>query len=125
MEKQEKSLFRVLRASSASFNLCNKLKEVFNHEEFLNNLKKHFKNLTDKKSLNRVKIPENKNLEYLSKIHAFKRRKTRKLIDEKEIKIKIGGFHVYIFMGISFLYLVITLLCLDFDFAGLFLKYYG
>ena len=118
------SIFAVLR-TPIGINLCDELKSVFNYEEFLQYLKKYFKYLTDKKSLNRIKIPESKDLEYLDKVRVYssKRRRFKTVFRNKEVNISIGGLHIYIFIGISLLYFIILLLCLNLNFADYILEH--
>ena len=124
-EGTKTSLFSMLRSSTLKTNLCDELKDDFNYQEFLKNLKKYFKYFTNKKSLDRIKIPQSKDLEYLDKIRDFssKRRRFRSVFKNKEINISIGGLHTYIFIGLLFLYFIVILLYLNLNFADFILEH--
>lgn len=119
VSNQKKSLLSKLRNKSSPANFYKIIKSKFNNEEFLNVLKKYFHNTCNKKLIDKIKMPQSKDMEYLEKEHKFLiETKPSKQIDE--LKIGSAEYHIYIFMILLFLFSAMILICLNLDLMSIF-----
>ena len=113
IHEQKKSLFSAFR-NKQNLNLSKEIKSLFDYELFLNEIKKLCNNFSDKKALDKIKMPQSKEMEYLEKEYKFliESRKT-KYVDE--LKFGSGEFHIYIFMSILLIFSAMILVCLNIE----------
>ena len=112
--EKKRSLFSNLRNRNRNANFYQEIKDIFNKEIFLNEIKNLFHNTCDKKIFDKIKIPQSKEIEYLEKEYKF-------LIESKkpkatdDYKIEGGECHIYIFISLLFVYSAMILVCLNID----------
>ena len=112
--EEKKSLFSKLRNRNRNANFYQEIKSMFDNEIFLYEIKNLFNNTCDQKILDKIKMPQSKDIEYLEKEYKY-------LIDTKRTKImddyKIGGreCHIYVFMILLFLFSAMILISLNID----------
>ena len=114
-QEQKKSLFSHLRTNQNA-NLYKEIKSIFNYDQFLNEIQKCFNNSCDKKALDKIKLPQRKDLENLEKEHKFWIEKKR-VTNNENLRIGVGSglFHIYIFMSVLFVFCALILICLNID----------
>ena len=114
-QEQKKSLFSHLRANQST-NLYKEIKSIFDYDHFLVEIQKYFNNSSDKKTLDKIKMPQSKDMEYLEKEHKFLIEK-KKVINNENLRIGVGSgeYHIYIFMSALLLFCALILICLNID----------
>ena len=119
VHKDKKSLFSNLRNKAKIANFYQEIKIMFNSDIFLNEIKSRFNNVCDKKLLDKIKMPNTKDIEYLEKEYKFliDAKKTRQ---KDELKFGSGECHVYIFMSLLFVFSAIIIFCLNIDLMSIY-----
>jgi len=114
-QEQKKSLFSHLRTNQSA-NLYKEIKSVFDNDHFLDEIQKCFINSCNKKALDKIKMPQSKDMEYLEKEHKFLIPK-KKAINNDNIRIGVGSgeYHIYIFMSVLLVFCALILICLNID----------
>ena len=114
-QEQKKSLFSHLRANQST-NLYKEIKSIFDYDHFLVEIQKYFNNSSDKKTLDKIKMPQSKDMEYLEKEYKFLIEK-KKVINNENLRIGVGSgeYHIYIFMSALLLFCALILICLNID----------
>jgi hypothetical protein len=114
-QEQKKSLFSHLRTNQNA-NLYKEIKTLFDCDHFLDEIQKYFINSSDKKTLDKIKMPQSKDIEYLEKEHKFLIEK-KKVINNENLRIGVGSgeYHIYIFMSVLLLFCALILICLNID----------
>ena len=113
------SLFASFKNRKKNIEICEDLKAMFEFDDFLNNIKTKCNNFSNKETLEKIKMPQIKEIEYLEKEHNF-------AIDNKrnnpKRNIQLGKrFHVHIFMILLLILLVAILLFTNLDFLTIYL----
>ena len=114
-QEQKKSLFSHLRINQSA-NLYKEIKSIFDYDHFLVEIQKYFNNSSDKKTLDKIKMPQSKDMEYLEKEYKFLIEK-KKVINNENLRIGVGSgeYHIYIFMSALLLFCALILICLNID----------
>ena len=114
-QEQKKSLFSHLRTNQSA-NFYKEIKSIFDYDHFLVEIQKCFNNNSDKKALDKIKMPQSKDMEYLEKEHKFLIEK-KKVINNENLRIGVGSgeYHIYIFMSVLLLFCALILICLNID----------
>ena len=114
-QEQKKSLFSHLRTNQSA-NLYKEIKSIFDYDHFLVEIQKYFNNSSDKKTLDKIKMPQSKDMEYLEKEYKFLIEK-KKVINNENLRIGVGSgeYHIYIFMSALLLFCALILICLNID----------
>lgn len=115
----KKSLFSNLRNKNTKANFYQEIKNIFDYDIFLAGIKNLFNNSSDKKIIDKIKMPQSKDIEYLRKEYKFllQTKKTKQIV---ELKFTSGECHIYVFMGILFLFSAMIVICLNLDLFSIF-----
>ena len=111
---KKRSLFSNLRNKTKNANFYQEIKDMFNSDIFLNEIKTLFHNNCDKKMIDKIKIPHTKDIEYLEKEHKFLI-ETKKTKQNDELQFGTGEYHIYIFMILLFIFSAMIIVCLNID----------
>ena len=115
----KRAFFSAFRNRNKNINICEDLKSKFDGEEFIDNIRNKFNNFTDKETLEKLKMPQSKEIEYLEKEHKLVINPKK---DKQNLDIKLGSrFHVHIFMILLLIILVLILLFINLDFLSIYL----
>ena len=115
----KRAFFSAFRNRNKNINICEDLKSKFDGEEFIDNIRNKFNNFTDKETLEKLKMPQSKEIEYLEKEHKLVINPKK---DKQNLDIKSGSrFHVHIFMILLLILLAVILLFINLDFLSIYL----
>jgi hypothetical protein len=119
VSKQKNSLLSKLRNKSSPQNFYKIIKSMFNDEEFLSQIKNYYNNTSTKQMIDKIKMPQSKDIEYLEKEYKFLIETTNNRQND-ELKLGSGEFHIYVFMILLFLFSVLILISLNLDLISIF-----
>ena len=119
VHKDKKSLFSNFRNKAKITNFYQEIKNMFNTDIFLNEIKSRFNNACDKKLFDKIKMPNTKDIEYLEKEYKFLI-ETKKTRQNDELKFRSGECHVYIFMSLLFVFSAMIIICLNIDLMSIY-----
>ena len=96
-----------------NINICDSLKSTFESETFIIHIQNKFNNFCNKDTLEKIKMPQRKELEFLDKGHNL-------LINQKKNRLNLSitiasGFHVHIFLVLITILFVLYILFMNFD----------
>jgi hypothetical protein len=115
----KRAFFSAFRNRNKNINICEDLKSKFDAEDFIDSIRKYFNNFIDKPTLEKLKMPQSKEIEYLEKEHKLVINPKK---DKQNLDIKLGSrFHVHIFMILLLIILVVILLFINLDFLSIYL----
>ena len=117
--KDKKSLLSNFRNKAKITNFYQEIKNMFNSDIFLNEIKSRFNNVCDKKLFDKIKMPNTKDIEYLEKEYKFLI-ETKKTRQNDELKFRSGECHVYIFMSLLFVFSAMIIICLNIDLMSIY-----
>ena len=115
--KSKRSIFSFMRLSKQS-NCCNELYNYFSQVEFIENLKKKYKNYISKKAMEKIIVPESRNYEDVDKSFLLFLKKKE---NENDNSLIVKNKKLMIFLGIFFLYYLIIILLVNTEFINLFI----
>ena len=113
--------FTAFRNRNKNIDICEDLKSMFDSNDFLNNIKSKCNNFSDKETLEKLKMPQFREPEYLENEHNFDL-DSKKNIQKRNVMLD-NRFHVHIFMILLIMLLVIILLFTNLDFLSIFLDW--
>jgi hypothetical protein len=119
VHKDKKSLLSNFRNKAKITNFYQEIKNMFNSDIFLNEIKSRFNNVCDKKLFDKIRMPNTKDIEYLEKEYKFLI-ETKKTRQNDELKFRSGECHVYIFMSLLFVFSAMIIICLNIDLMSIY-----
>ena len=116
--KSKGSIISLMRLSKQS-NCCNDLYNFFSQIEFLENLKIKFKYYISKKVLEKIVIPESRDLENIDKdFLAFLKKKENEDENSSIVRVK----KLVLFLVIFFIYYLLMIITTNYEIINLFIK---
>ena len=118
VSEKKLSIFSALRNKNPP-NFYQEIKSNFKYDIFLDRIKNLFNNSSNKKMLDKIKMPQSKDIEYLEKEYKFLI-ETKRRRQFEELQFSTGEYHIYIFMSVLFIFSGMIILCLNLDLMSIF-----
>lgn len=115
--KSKRSIFSIMRLSKQS-NCCNELTNSFSQVEFIQNLKKKYKNYISKKIMEKIVIPESKDYENVDKDFLIFLKKKE---NEEDNSLIVKNKKLIIFLCIFFIYYLAMIFIINYEIINLFI----
>ena len=118
VSEKKLSIFSALRNKNPP-NFYQEIKSNFKYDIFLDRINNLFNNSSNKKMLDKIKMPQSKDIEYLEKEYKFLI-ETKRRRQFEELQFSTGEYHIYIFMSVLFIFSGMIILCLNLDLMSIF-----
>lgn len=115
--QSKRSIFSFMRLSKQS-NCCNELYNYFSQVQFIDNLKKKYKNYISKKAMEKIIIPESRNYADVDKSFLLFLKKKE---NEEDNSLIVKNKKLIIFLCICFAYYLILIFLINTEFINLFI----